>query len=80
MKELFDLCSESLGYGSIQASWGCKGSVLAAAGNKRQMVLFSKEGKEVQGFPLGGSSPGKGKAAVNAIAWNRKGASAPSCA
>lgn len=74
MKELFDLSSESLGYSPIETSWGCKGGVLAAAGRKGKMVIFSREGKETHGFTLSTPATGKSKAVVNAIVWNHTGA------
>ena len=78
MKELFDLSSESLGQGAITAAWGSNGAVLAVAGAKRQVVLFTKEGKETDAFPLAtptsNSAAARTRQAVNALIWNHKGA------
>ena len=77
MKELFDLDSGSLGKGPVVCKWGGKGSLLAVAGESRQVALFNKEGRLMHSFRLdgpGGKSSAAG-AAAHVLQWSPKGAS-----
>jgi hypothetical protein len=80
MKELFDIESSQLGSGPVKICWGCQGSVLSAAGVKRQIVLFNKEGRETHSFSVGGIAStvaSHAKTCANDMQWSPRGVNVP---
>lgn len=52
MKLAFEISPGSLGKGPIITAWGCKGSLLAVAQTKRQVLLLGHDGREQHSFSL----------------------------
>ncbi|GBF91989.1 hypothetical protein Rsub_04713 [Raphidocelis subcapitata] len=52
MRQLFAAAAGELGDGRTAFAWSPRGNYLAAAGNKRQILIYDRSGKAVQELPL----------------------------
>lgn len=79
MKSVFKLLPEQFGGEPVVVAWGPQNSVLAVAGRKRSVALFSRDGTEVSSFSLEAanvhvsSSKKPSAASVNTFLWNSQG-------
>ena len=80
MQEVFKLDKERFGGGPLTFGWGKKGSVLAVVGKKRLVVLFNRDGREINSFALEGTAiqstanQNNYTNAVNSMKWDPHGA------